>query len=149
MCDKSVRANSQLDRFVIGGLKRAARVLDVGDVEITLVYTNQRRMKILNTQFRGVHTPTDVLSFAMRESEPFPSLQKSQREYLGHIVLNMNDVKKQSRYHRTTQKRVARFLAIHGFLHLVGFDHITEQDEELMRTFERVITRGDVYYEQS
>lgn len=144
-----VRENSDLKQFVNLALRLASTLLKVDHVEMSLVYTNASKMRKLNAHFRGVNKPTDVLSFAMREADPFPFPSKKENEYLGHIVLNVDDLRVRAKKEKTTMKRLARFLSVHGLLHLLGYDHATKKDVELMRSLERLLTKGDVYYEDT
>jgi probable rRNA maturation factor len=92
-------------------------------------------MRILNRQFRGVDRTTDVLSFQQQSAEVRKSrkkekslrtsgLQTSQyRLILGDIVVSLQRCKKQAREHGLTFDEELRRTAVHGLLHLVGYDH--------------------------
>ena len=94
-------------------LKKIAPAKARGDVTIALV--SDRRMRALNRQFRGRDYATDVLSF--------PS---DQRGFLGDIVIATGVLKRQARDAGHTIQTELRVLALHGLLHLLGYDHETD-----------------------
>ncbi|MGE5704985.1 MAG: rRNA maturation RNase YbeY [Clostridia bacterium] len=119
-------------------LVAAAEKEDVaGEVSVTLV--DNERIHELNREFRGVDRPTDVLSFAMNEQgeeeldiyvdeeelDDFPNM-------LGDIVISIPKAKQQAEEYGHSFERELGFLAVHGFLHLIGYDHMNEADEKEM-----------------
>jgi probable rRNA maturation factor len=92
-------------------------------VELHLV--RSRSMKKLNRQFRGKNKATDVLSFSSQ-----------QRNLLGSVVVDVDIAKRQARLYRHSLEREIQELFIHGVLHLLGFDHSTPKEAEVMRRFE-------------
>ncbi len=119
-------------------LQTAAEVEEVnGEVAITLV--DNARIHELNREFRGVDRPTDVISFAMNEqgegemeiyldeaeADEFPNM-------LGDIVISIPKAKEQAEEYGHSFERELGFLAVHGFLHLLGYDHKSEAEEKEM-----------------
>ena len=100
-----------------------------GDLSIALV--SDRRMRALNRQFRGKDTVTDVLSFP---SDPSTALSASERAFLGDIVIASGVAKQQAKAAGHPVQTEVRVLALHGLLHLLGYDH--EQDEGKMARIE-------------
>ncbi|MFY0545087.1 rRNA maturation RNase YbeY [Brevibacillus sp. H7] len=124
--------------LLIRCLQAAAESEEVsGEVVVTLV--NNERIHELNRQYRGVDRPTDVLSFAMNEAgegemdiyvdeeeiEEFPNM-------LGDIVISVPKAQEQAKEYGHSLERELGFLAVHGFLHLLGYDHGTEEEEKEM-----------------
>ena len=106
---------------------------------LTVSFVQPERIKELNKSFRNVEKVTDVLSFPMlninytqkladfkNENEPDGSL------YLGDIVICKKVAKLQAKQYDHSKKREVGFLALHGFLHLLGYDHIESEDEKAM-----------------
>lgn len=92
--------------------------LDQSDVDVTLRLTDDQEMRELNHRYRGIDQTTDVLSFYEGFTDP-----ETGRLYLGDIVISVDKVQQQApENHHTTEVECA-FLAIHGTLHLLGFDH--------------------------
>lgn len=98
----------------------------VGDTEI----------KVWNRDYRGKDKPTDVLSFAMREGETI-----GQVTVLGDIVISLETAARQARAHRRSLEREAKMLLIHGFCHLLGYDHQTDSEEAIMKKEERRLAK--------
>ena len=104
------------------------------NVYLTLILSNNKKIKILNQKFRKKNKHTDVLSF------PFEKKILNKKEfYLGDIIISfnyMNDPKNLTN-EEFTEKTVKIF--IHGFLHLLGYDHINDIDYKKMQTAEKNI----------
>jgi probable rRNA maturation factor len=97
-------------------------------------------MRKLNHRFRGKDRPTDVLSFPLHES--LREIRRSEAPLLGDIVVNLHAAKRQAADYGVTLPAEVRRLLIHGFLHLLGFDHeqgpaqarrMTRKERELRR----------------
>ena len=101
---------------------------------LTLLLSNNKQIKILNKRFRRKNKHTDVLSF------PFEQKIKNKKEiYLGDIIISYNYMNESKNITNTdfTKKTVKIF--IHGFLHLMGYDHIKDRDFEKMQKAEKKI----------
>lgn len=98
-----------------------ASAVGATDRSATLALVGDTRIRELNRDYRGYDKPTDVLSFAARhEYEP---------DYLGDIVISVETAHRQARRRRSSLKRELKVLALHGFLHLLGYDHETDHGE--------------------
>ncbi|MEW6675665.1 MAG: rRNA maturation RNase YbeY [Nitrospirota bacterium] len=102
-------------------LRKALQLLGLQRAELSILLINDRRMKILNRQYRGIARTTDVLSFPQLPTSYF-SLPTSHLS-LGDIVINLPKAKKQASEHGLTLDEELRWLLIHGLLHLIGYDH--------------------------
>ena len=109
----------------------------VGPVEVSLVVTDDAEVHQLNREYRGVDRPTDVLSFPQDEpvGDKFPLVGPAPRP-LGDIVISGDRVRAQAADYGHSQRRELAYLAVHGLLHLLGFDHETESEREIMRRAE-------------
>lgn len=130
---------------------------NVKNVAVGIKFVTRFKIKSLNKKTRNVEKVTDVLSFPMLEGKKFNFLNECDDErdpyskelYLGDIVICHHRAKKQAKEFGHTIEREICFLALHGFLHLLGFDHIEKEDEtEMMGLAEELlkkfgITRGD------
>ena len=87
------------------------------------------RIQTLNRDFRHVDAVTDVLTFPAWEGE----ISLSADGYLGDIMICYERAKEQAEAYGHSLERELSFLAVHGVLHLLGYDHMTEQDERVMR----------------
>lgn len=91
---------------------------DRSDVDITLRLTSDTELKDLNQAYRGKSTSTDILAFNHDFLDPY-----TKRYYLGDIVISLDHVAHQAPDHDMTLDEECAFLAIHGTLHLLGYDH--------------------------
>jgi probable rRNA maturation factor len=97
--------------------------------EVSLRLTTDAEIQALNAQFRHKDQPTDVLSFAAMEVD-FPSLELDETDdsslYLGDIIISVDTASKQAPEHGYSLTRELAWLASHGLLHLLGWDHPDE-----------------------
>ena len=117
-----------LERF----LREVARTLRAPEASATLALVGDARIQKLNRDFRGYDKPTDVLSFAAARYEDDP-------DYLGDIVVSVDTASRQARRRGSNLKRELKVLSLHGFLHLLGYDHETDEGE--MRRIEYRLRR--------
>jgi probable rRNA maturation factor len=102
------------------------------DAEVSLSFVGERAIQTLNRKFLKKDRPTDVLSFPLGEKAP------DGKFYLGDIVISVPVAFRQAREKGHSLDREMRLLAIHGFLHLLGYDHfagIEEEEQKLHRTY--------------
>jgi probable rRNA maturation factor len=104
------------------------------DAEVALLLTSDARLRELNHSYRGIDEATDVLSFALTESEE-PDCPESRRA-LGDIVISVPRAHRQAAEYGHSLERELVFLAVHGMLHLLGYDHQTETERAAMRLLE-------------
>ncbi len=109
------------------------------EVNLSINFVCEEKIKELNKDFRNVDKVTDVLSFPNLNKNVNQSLKEFEKEkyedgvlFLGDIVICKNVAFKQAREYGHSKKREVCFLALHGLLHLLGYDHIEKKDEELM-----------------
>ena len=113
---------------------------DFKDVSVSINFVSDEEIQRLNREFRNIDKVTDVLSFPNLNKTSNEKLKKFRKLadfdtnllFLGDIVISKNVAKKQAREYEHSLKREVCFLALHGFLHLLGFDHIKEEDEKIM-----------------
>jgi len=109
----------------------AERLLDLTRLarcELSLTLTSDRAIRALNRNFRGKDTPTDVLSFSQIEevgkaSDELPAIPEIPGAPLGDIMISIDTALAQAREYRIAPARRLRTLLVHGFLHLLGYDH--------------------------
>lgn len=113
---------------------------DFKDVSVSINFVSDEEIQKLNREFRNIDKVTDVLSFPNLNKTSNEKLKKFRKLadfdtnllFLGDIVISKKVAKKQAREYEHSLKREVCFLALHGFLHLLGFDHIKEEDEKIM-----------------
>tara|TARA_B100002019_G_scaffold87597_1_gene75909 strand:- start:112 stop:573 length:462 start_codon:yes stop_codon:yes gene_type:complete len=100
----------------------------------TLLLSNNKRIKNLNRKFRNKNKHTDVLSF------PFEQKKRNPKEiYLGDIIISFNYMNKPKGLNSKEFKKKTIKIFIHGFLHLIGYDHIKEKDYKKMLNMEKKV----------
>lgn len=122
-------------------LGRALEVLEVktkAKIELTVIFTNDADMKQINGQFRQANAPTNVLSFPLYEREFF-DLWGEEHIPLGDVIFSLGVIAEEAEGLKiTVQKHWERLLA-HGILHLLGFDHNSDEEAENMEKLEEKI----------
>ncbi len=104
---------------------------------LTLLLSNNKRIKNLNRKFRNKNKHTDILSF------PFEQKKRNLKEfYLGDIVISFNYMNKPKNLNPKKFKEKTIKIFIHGFLHLLGYDHIKEKDYKKMFNVEQEVFRS-------
>ncbi len=87
----------------------------------------------MNREYRGIDRPTDVISFAFLDNEDREVLYKGKEPVcLGDIYISVDKAKEQANEYGHSIKRELSFLFVHGLLHLLGYDHMNEEDEKVM-----------------
>lgn len=118
------------------GLTCAARLVlkeyGLEEGEINIVLAGNRELQRLNRQYRGKDAPTDVLSFAMLEKGG-PAAAGDGAQMLGDVYISLDKAGEQAAEAGHPLHREILILAIHGLLHLIGYDHQSEDDYEAMR----------------
>lgn len=123
-------------------LQLAAAAEGLSDGEVTLTFIDDEGIHRLNREYRGIDRPTDVLSFAMLDDgadEPaiiFEVENDAEADplsgMLGDIIISVERAAQQSKDYGHSLERELGFLFVHGFLHLIGYDHQDEASESIM-----------------
>ena len=110
---------------------------------IAVTLTTPQNIQTLNQQYRNIDKETDVLSFPMFEKEEIQDIQKQTNhtvhEVLGDIVISIPRVEEQAKEYEHSFERELAYMLVHGFYHLMGYDHIEEKDKLQMRPKEETI----------
>jgi probable rRNA maturation factor len=116
-------------------LQAGARILNLPPETVTvLTLTGDEHLREYNRRYRGLDEPTDVLAFAAQET---PKDQRFQappgtEHWLGDIVISLPRARRQAREAGHPMNDAVRLLAVHGFLHLLGYDHAEPSEEAAM-----------------
>lgn len=118
--------------------------------EIAIMLTSASRIRALNRRFRRVDAPTDVLSFPAEELDQRRSSSPADRQnlpdsrFLGDIVIARDVARRQAAHMRHSLTTELRVLALHGLLHLLGYDHETDGGRRMAALERRLLRRGGV-----
>ena len=113
---------------------------------LNVILTNPENIRIANKEYRNIDKETDVLSFPMFQKQEIEELiEKSKTEeqvvedVLGDIILSIPRVEEQAKDYGHSFERELAYMVVHGFYHLMGYDHIKEEDKKIMRPKEEYI----------
>ena len=112
--------------------KVIAKTLETENVTgavFSIIFVTLEEIHELNRQYRGIDRPTDVISFALEDSADF---EVTGLRVLGDIYISLDKAKSQAEEYGHSLKRELCFLAVHGMLHLLGYDHMKKDEEEIM-----------------
>lgn len=120
--------------------------LEQSKLYISITLTTPEHIHEINKQYRNVDKETDVLSFPMFEKEELDEMIKNQKfefeDILGDIVISIEKVKGQAEEYGHSFEREFSYMIVHGFYHLMGYDHIEDKDKVIMRPKEeKVLTK--------
>lgn len=120
-------------------LKRTLKLEKVKNALFTVILVDEDKIQYLNKNYRNIDRVTDVISFAFEDND--------KREYnkvriLGEIYICIPRMKEQAKEYGHSETREIAFLAVHGLLHLLGYDHMNKEDEEIMFGKQEMVLNG-------
>jgi probable rRNA maturation factor len=143
-CEINIEIDEEIDETIDEAAIQSAvaatlRRVGVADAAVTIVLTTDDYVRSLNAQYRGIDAPTDVLSFAAHDNVvDAPALAVAEeaaaeiRHFLGDLVIAYPYVVRQAAYYNNSVIAELQLLAVHGTLHLLGYDHDDERSEDVM-----------------
>ncbi|WP_081755899.1 rRNA maturation RNase YbeY [Paucisalibacillus sp. EB02] len=104
------------------------------NVEVSITFVNNDEIQEINRDYRKLDKPTDVISFALEETSEgeVEIIGDDIPVILGDIIISVEKAKEQAEEYNHSLERELGFLAVHGLLHLLGYDHMTKEDEKEM-----------------
>lgn len=152
---EKIALSEYMEKRLHDGLNAVARLHGLDDMtEVDITIVDDEEIHTLNREYRNVDRPTDVLSFALDEGEEDePELIDGPEEHLlGDIIISAETAQRQGEEFGHGLEREIVYLAVHGLLHLLGYDHMTDEDKKIMRAKEeealREIRLSEEYLEQ-
>lgn len=113
--------------------------LENKNLYVNVVLTDSKNIKNINKEHRGIDKETDVLSFPMYEKEELEDIKLENEDILGDMVISIEKVDEQSKEYGHSFERELAYMVVHSFYHLLGYDHIKEEDKKQMRPKEEFI----------
>jgi probable rRNA maturation factor len=136
MIDETDSIDNDIQQLVSNILKHAAGEEGItSEAEVSVTFMSDEEITKVNAEYRGMNQPTDVISFAleeMSEGEVAIIAQQGIPVVLGDIIISVEAAERQAEEYGHDMTREIGFLALHGFLHLLGYDHLTKEDEVKM-----------------
>lgn len=109
------------------------------NVEFNVIFVDNKYIRKINKDYRGIDRETDVITFALEDNE---EIIDDEKRILGDIYISIEKAITQAEEYNHSILRELSFLMIHGFLHLLGYDHIEKEDEEEMFKKQELILDG-------
>ena len=110
---------------------------------MTITFTTPEEIRKINKKYRKIDNATDVLSFPMFEKDELDEKIKSgdfpYEDVLGDVIISIEKVREQAEEYGHSFERELSYMLVHGFYHLMGYDHIEEKDKKIMRPKEEKI----------
>jgi len=135
--DETNEVAAQHTELVEKLLQHAASVENIEpETEVSVTFVTNGTIQDINSEYRGKDQPTDVISFALEElgeGEMAVTFEGMPR-ILGDIIISTDRAKEQAEEYNHSFERELGFLAVHGFLHLLGYDHMEPEEEKVMFT---------------
>ena len=122
-------------------------LIDLG-LYVSVLLTTPEHIKNLNNEFRNIDKETDVLSFPMFEKDELDEMIRESneskkineiRDILGDMVISEERVKEQAIEYGHSFERELSYMVVHSFYHIVGYDHMEEEDKKIMRAKEEYV----------
>ena len=129
-------------------INKAAQLYGLDTAEVSVTLTNNDHIREINLSYRNKDAATDVISFALNEGEEPEIIDGPEINMLGDIIISIERAMEQAEEYGHSLERELAFLTVHGMMHLLGYDHIEEEDRLEMRKEEEYvlghlgITRG-------
>lgn len=136
---EQIEATERLLQFAADFLKLAE------DTEMSVSFMDNQGIQVINRDYRGKDSPTDVISFALEDEgqDEIPIIFDDEAEQLprnlGDIMISTEKAKEQATEYEHSFERELGFLAVHGFLHLNGYDHMEPEEEKEMFDLQKEI----------
>ena len=108
------------------------------EVYVSVLLTGNEEIQRVNRDFRGKDTPTDVISFAYHDND---EADNGLYDSLGDIIISLERVEEQRKDYGHSFKREFYYVLTHGLLHLMGYDHMEEEEKKIMRAKEEEILK--------
>ena len=106
---------------------------------VNVLLTDSKNIRTINKEHRNIDKETDVLSFPMFEKDEIKSIKLDNIDVLGDIVISIEQVEKQAKEYNHSFDRELAYMLVHGFYHLMGYDHMNDEDKKEMRSKEENI----------
>ena len=130
---------TEIEENVRAAAEKVGELYGVENGEVSVTLTDNEYIHKLNKEYRGIDRPTDVLSFALNESEEPEVDDGPDINVLGDLVISVERAREQAADYGHSVRREVAFLTVHGMLHLLGYDHMEEADRLEMEKEQRFV----------
>ena len=136
---KDVEENSKYNNIINTVIDKCFMVerLENLNLYISITLTTPNEIRSINKQYRNIDKETDVLSFPMFEKNEIDQMVSNGKneipETIGDIIISVDRVEEQAKEYGHSFERELAYMVVHGFYHLMGYDHMVEEDKIVMR----------------
>lgn len=146
---QDIEQNKTYETIIKQVIDKCFETENLKNLYISITLTTPENIRKINNKYRKIDKPTDVLSFPMFEKEEIGLVCKEDfkgiREVLGDVIISIEQVKKQAKEYEHSFERELAYMVVHGFYHLMGYDHIKEDEKNQMRAKEEnILTQLDI-----
>lgn len=133
--DKTAALNEEIIQKVCGEVSEVYGLSD--EEELSVLLCNNEVIHQLNKEYRGIDRPTDVLSFALNEGDEID--MEVETYLIGDLIISLERTAEQAEEYGHPFERELAYLTVHGCLHILGYDHMTDEDKAEMRREEEFV----------
>ncbi len=139
--DGEININRNFEEIIKKNILGTLKYFDFHDnTEISVSFVDKDEITELNKKFRKIEKETDVLSFPLLNEHQIESaFANGEKVFLGDIVICFDKAKEQAKEYNHSLEREISFLTVHSMLHLLGYDHLTEEEEKNMFELQEII----------
>ena len=131
------KTNYKIDEEMLNKvIKIALDKEKINNAYFNIIFVNNDEIWEINKTYRNIDRPTDVISFALEDDDIIPKMDV---RILGDIYISVDKIIEQASSYNHSELRELCFLTIHGLLHLLGYDHMKEEEEKVMFEKQEVI----------
>lgn len=140
---QDIERNKTYETIIKQVIDKCFETENLKNLYISITLTTPENIRKINNKYRKIDKPTDVLSFPMFEKKEINLVCKENfegiRETLGDVIISVEQVKKQAKEYEHSFERELAYMVVHGFYHLMGYDHMQEDEKNQMRAKEENI----------
>lgn len=154
MIDETGQVSAQMQEDIKALLQFAADKIGQQQKEMAVTFVDNARVHEVNLEYRGIDRPTDVVSLEYKpesdiivgeedllENPELAELIEDFDAYIGELYISIDKAREQAKEYGHSYEREMGFLAVHGFLHINGYDHYTpEEEKEMFQLQEEILT---------
>ena len=136
--DDGIARDTKIEEVIQKVCDEVSRVYGLEDDELSILLCDNKKIHELNNEYRGIDRPTDVLSFALNEGDDYEGSEE-EHHLLGDMILSLERAHEQAIEYGHSFERELAYLTTHSCLHILGYDHMTDEDKKEMRTEEEFV----------
>ena len=136
--DDGIVRDTKIEEVIQKVCDEVSRVYGLEDDELSILLCDNKKIYELNKEYRGIDRPTDVLSFALNEGDDYEGSEE-EHHLLGDMILSLERAHEQAIEYGHSFERELAYLTTHSCLHILGYDHMTDEDKKEMRTEEEFV----------